>query len=80
MFSTLTKIIGNEKKRENVAHNKKKSQSMNANGKLMELTAEGIKTMIINMLYMLEKVKENTNMMRKEIEEIKLPEMKNYLK
>lgn len=53
---------------------------MNANGKLMELTAEGIKTMIINMLYMLEKVKENTNMMRKEIEEIKLPEMKNYLK
>lgn len=32
--------------------------------KLMELTDEGIKTMIINKLFMLEKVKVNKNMMR----------------
>ena len=45
--------------------------------KLIELTDEGIKTMIINKLYILEKVKENQNTMKREMEEIKLPEMKN---
>lgn len=42
----------------------------------MELTDEGTKTMIISKLCTLVKVKKSKNM-RKEMEEIKLPEMKN---
>ena len=42
----------------------------------MELIDEGTKRMIINKLYMLEKVKEN-NIIRREMEEVTLPEMKN---
>lgn len=42
----------------------------------MELIVEGTKTMIINKPYMLEKVKENS-MIKRELEEVTLPEMKN---
>lgn len=70
-YSMQKKFIGNEEQKKNVSHNKKKYQSIQRyrNEKLMELTDKYIQTIIIYKLSMLEKVKENKNMVEREMEE-----------